>query len=197
MAEIEFRYEFRIWAETLASLRKGLERLAQAKQTFSQETYLISSRTDWCNAKIRSDLMDIKVLLAEDRGLEQWKPVLKSGFPLQRSVIATQVFTSLELPPPVLSRAEYAREEFLGEVIAAEPQIAIVHVSKNRYQFNLETCQAEFAAVTLNNLARDTVAVESADPDAVLQLIGELGIAGEANTSYIREIKQVLNLVSA
>ena len=197
MAEIEFRYEFRIWAETLASLRKGLEGLAQAKQTFSQETYLVSARTDRCNAKIRSDLMDIKVLIAEDRGLEQWKPVLKAGFPLQRSVIATQVFTSLELPPPVLSRAEYAREEFLGEVIAAEPQIAIVHVSKNRYQFSLETCQAEFAAVTLNNLARDTVAVESADPDAVLQLIGELGIAGEANTSYIREIKQVLNLVSA
>ena len=197
MAEIEFRYEFRIWAETLASLRKRLEGLAQAKQTFSQETYLVSARTDRCNAKIRSDLMDIKVLIAEDRRLEQWKPVLKAGFPLQRSVIATQVFTSLELPPPVLSRAEYAREEFLGEVIAAEPQIAIVHVSKNRYQFSLETCQAEFAAVTLNNLARDTVAVESADPDAVLQLIGELGIAGQANTSYIREIKQLLNLVAA
>jgi len=197
MPEIEFRYEFRIWAETLASLRKRLEGLAQAKQTFSQETYLVSARTDRCNAKIRSDLMDIKVLIAEDRRLEQWKPVLKAGFPLQRSVIATQVFTSLELPPPVLSRAEYAREEFLGEVIAAEPQIAIVHVSKNRYQFSLETCQAEFAAVTLNNLARDTVAVESADPDAVLQLIGELGIAGQANTSYIREIKQLLNLVAA
>ncbi|HXY52823.1 MAG TPA: hypothetical protein VEI01_25480 [Terriglobales bacterium] len=196
MAEIKFRYEFRIWAETLAPLRKRLEGLAHAKQTVSQETYLVSARTDRCNAKIRSDLMDIKVLIAEDRGLEQWKPVLKAGFPLQRSVIASHVFASLELPPPVLSRTEYARGEFLGEVIASEPQIAIVHVSKNRYQFSLETCQAEFAAVTLNHLGRDTVAVESADPDAVLQLIRDLGVAGEANTSYIREIKRVLSLVA-
>jgi exopolyphosphatase/guanosine-5'-triphosphate,3'-diphosphate pyrophosphatase len=194
MAEIKPRYEFRTWAETLVPLRKRLECLAQPRETVSQEIYLVSARTDRCNAKIRSDLMDIKILIAEDRGLEQWKPVLKAGFPLDRSVIADQVFPNLDLRPPVLSEIEYALEKFLREVIAPEPRITIVNVSKTRHQFNLETCQAEFASVTFNHLERDTVAVESADPDAALQLIWDLGIAGEANTSYIRELKSVLNL---
>ena len=88
MDEIKPRYEFRVWADTLASVHEKLGRLAQPKTTESQETYLISRATEKCNAKIRAALMDIKVLVNEDRGLEQWKPVLKAGFPLESSVIA-------------------------------------------------------------------------------------------------------------
>jgi exopolyphosphatase / guanosine-5'-triphosphate,3'-diphosphate pyrophosphatase len=91
LSEIKPRYEFRIWAETLTPIREKLERLASLKETVSQETYLVSAVTDKCNAKIRAALIDVKVLVAEDRGLEQWKPVLKAGFPLEISVIATQV----------------------------------------------------------------------------------------------------------
>ena len=65
-------------------------------------------------------------------------------------------------------------------------------VSKTRLQFALDGCQAEFASTIINNLARDTVAVESADPDAVLELIRRLGIEGSPNTSYINQIKQIL-----
>ena len=193
MSEIKPRYEFRIWAETLTPIREKLERLASLKETVSQETYLVSAVTDKCNAKIRAVLMDIKVLVAEDRGLEQWKPVLKAGFPLESSVIATQVFPSLELPSPVLAKPEYTLDEFLGDVMRAEPRITIVDVSKTRYQFSIGVCAAEYAQITLNGVPRDTVAVESVDPDAVLKLVGDLGIS-EANTSYIREIKRALGL---
>jgi len=194
MSEIKPRYEFRVWAETLSPTRKRLESLASPKETVSQEIYLISAATDKCNAKIRADLMDIKLLVAEDRGLEQWTPVLKAAFPLKSSVIATQVFPSLELPPPVLAKSEYILGEFLDDVIGAETRITIVDVRKTRYQFRIEACSAEYARTTLNGIARDTVAVESVDPDAVLKLIGELAV-NEANTSYIREIKRVLGWV--
>ena len=193
MSEIKPRYEFRVWADTLAPVRERIERLASPKQTFSQETYLVSATTDKCNAKIRAALMDIKVLVAEDRGLEQWKPILKGEFPLESSVIATQVFPSLELPPPVLAKSEYTLDEFLGDVMPAEPRITIVDVSKTRYQFSIGVCAAEYAQITLNGTPRDTVAVESVDPDAVLKLVGDLGVR-EANTSYIREIKRALGL---
>ena len=96
MDEIKPRYEFRVWADTLASVHEKLGRLALPKTTESQETYLISRATEKCNAKIRSALMDIKVLVNEDRGLEQWKPVLKAGFPLESSVISAQVFLLLQ-----------------------------------------------------------------------------------------------------
>lgn len=194
MTENKPHYEFRVWAENLALLRKKLERLGQPKETVSKEIYLVSGTTDRCNVKIRSDLVDIKILIEEYRGLQRWKPTLKAGFPLASSVIATQVFPSLELQPPSLSKPEYSMDEFLGEVIATEPAVTRVDVSKTRCQISVGTCQTEFASVTLNNVLRDTVAVESTDPDALLQLVRDLGIAGETNTSYIREIKQVLGV---
>ena len=165
MPEIKPRYEFRVWAETLAPIREQLERLASPKETVSQETYLVSAITDRCNAKIRANVMDIKVLVAEDRGLEQWNPILKAAFPLESSVVATQVFPSLELPPPVLAKSEYTLDEFLGDVMRAEPKISIVEVSKTRYQFGIGVCAAEYAQITLNGIPRDTVAVESVDPE--------------------------------
>jgi hypothetical protein len=39
MDEIKPRYEFRVWADTLASVHEKLGRQAQPKTTESQETY--------------------------------------------------------------------------------------------------------------------------------------------------------------
>jgi|SRR5271165_160967 len=192
--EIKPRYEFRVWAETLASLHKKLGIMAQPKTAESEETYLISKATDKCNAKIRAALMDIKVLVATDRGLEQWKPILKAEFPLESTIIATQVFPCLELPPPALPKSAYELDEFLDYVARRDGRLAVAGVRKTRYQFRIGACAAEYAEIMINGVPRDTVAVESVDPDAVLQLVQELGIT-EPNTSYIREIKRVLGWV--
>jgi exopolyphosphatase/guanosine-5'-triphosphate,3'-diphosphate pyrophosphatase len=193
MAEIKPRYEFRIWGEDLGPVRQKLERMASPKVTESQEIYLISVATDKCNAKVRDGLMDIKVLVAEERGLEQWKPILKAGFPLESLVIAEQVLPSLELPAPALSKPAYELRDFLDDVMRTQPGVTVVEVSKTRYQFTIGACQAEYAQVTLNGVPEDTVAAESVDPDAVLQLIHDLGI-NDTNTSYIREIKRLLKV---
>ena len=191
MAEIKPRYEFRVWAESLTPLRAKLEALAQPRESRSAETYLISAVTERCNAKIRAELMDIKVLVAEDRGLEQWKPILKAGFPLSRTVIAEQVFPSLEIAVPPLAKDEYAFADFLQQVMRPLTKVAVVEVTKTRYQFNVGLCASEHSLITINGVPRDTVAVESTDADAVLKLVGELGIH-EQNVSYIREIRRIL-----
>ena len=191
MAEIKPRYEFRIWSESLTPLQQKLEAKAEARETRSQETYLISAVTEKCNAKIRAELMDIKVLTAEDRGLEQWRPILKAGFPLSNSAIAEQILPSLQLTPPALTMDDYTMEEFFQEVVRKEPKIAVADVTKTRYQFNIGACAAEYSNITINKMPRDTVAVESTDPDAVLQLVHELGI-NEPNVSYIREIRRII-----
>jgi len=196
MAEIKPRYEFRIWAESLTPLQKKLEAMAQPRETKSEETYLISAVTEKCNAKIRAELMDIKVLIAEDRGLEQWKPIMKSGFPLGSMVIAEQVFPSLEVPVPKLAKAEYPMGEFFSDVVGKEPKIAVVDVTKTRYQFNIGACATEYSNIMINAVPRDTVAVESTDPDAVLELVKKLGI-NEPNVSYIREIRRILGWETA
>ena len=191
MAEIKPRYEFRVWAESLAPLRSKLEALAQPRETKSAETYLISAVTERCNAKIRAELMDIKILVAEDRGLEQWKPILKAGFPLSKTAIAEQVFPSLEIAAPPLSKDEYTFDEFVEQVMRPQAKIAVVEVTKTRYQFNIGVCASEYSLITINGAPRDTVAVESTDVDAVLKLVGDLGIH-EQNVSYIREIRRIL-----
>lgn len=191
MAEIKPRYEFRIWSESLTPLQQKLEAKAKARETRSQEIYLISAVTEKCNAKIRAELMDIKVLTAEDRGLEQWRPILKAGFPLSNSAIAEQILPSLQLTPPALTMDDYTMEEFFQEVVRKEPKIAVADVTKTRYQFNIGACAAEYSNITINKMPRDTVAVESTDPDAVLQLVRELGI-NEPNVSYIREIRRII-----
>jgi exopolyphosphatase/guanosine-5'-triphosphate,3'-diphosphate pyrophosphatase len=193
MADITARYEFRVWAENLGGLRDQFQRLAAPGHTeASKETYLISAASDRCNAKIRDGMMDIKILIDTDRGLEQWKPVLKADFPLESSIIAAQIFPSLELETPRLCRAQYLVDEFLDQVVCTQPRIAIVPVAKTRLQFSLNTCQAEWTSVTISDVTRETVALESENPDAVLQLIRQLKIDGATNTSYVRQIKQLL-----
>lgn len=105
-------------------------------------------------------------------------------------MIANQVFPSLELPAPALPNPAYELGAFLN-AMAHVDGIAIAQVRKTRHQFRIGDCAAEYAKITINNVPRDTVAVESVDSDTVLNLVQELGIT-EANTSYIREIKRVL-----
>ena len=149
---------------------------------------------DRCNAKLRSELMDVKMLIDEHLQLEQWRPVLKAGFPLERSVIAEQIFPSLELTPPRLSRPQYGLTEFIDEVVRSKREIAIAEIVKTRFQFSLDDCQAEFAAVTINGVPQETVAMESANPDAVLRLVHEFGLEEMSNLNYVRQIKLMLGL---
>jgi hypothetical protein len=194
MAEIKPRYEFRVWADSLEHTRKRLERMAAPREAqTSHESYVVSATTDKCNAKIRAGLMDIKLLIAEERGLQQWKPVLKAEFPLSRSIISAQIFPNLAVQTPPLAREQYSLDQFFDELIRKEAKLAIVEVSKTRFQFDLDNGQAEFTTAAINRVARQTVAVESVDPAAVLRTISELALQGAPNISYIREIKRIID----
>jgi hypothetical protein len=58
------------WADTLEDVRNNLQRLATAPRTAtSEETYLISAKTDKCNAQIRGGPMNIKARLATEQGV--------------------------------------------------------------------------------------------------------------------------------
>jgi hypothetical protein len=45
-------------------------------------------------------------------------------------------------------------------------------------------CEAEFTVVLLNDVERDTVAIESADPDELLRLIREVGFEGHQPNAW-------------
>jgi len=191
MSELQPRYEYRVWADSLEDVRNNLQRfVTPPNMETSEETYLISATTDKCNAKIRGGRINLKALLATEQKLELWKPVLDAEFPLDSSVIAGQIFPSLQLQAPDLRRPRYSMDDFVSEVIQAQPRIAIVTILKRRARFLLDECLAEFTSVSIGNVTRETVAVDSIEPGPVLRLIRQLQIAGMPNTNYIAQLKR-------
>src|SRR5690242_3579249 len=141
MAELQPRYEYRVWGNTLEDQKNELQRLGQMLRTeSSEETYLISARTETRNVKIRRAQLSIKALLATTQELQLWKPTLAADFPLNRSVIAGQIFPEFELQAPELSRPRYSVDDFLREIIRPFSEIAVVKIFKTRTRFQFNEC---------------------------------------------------------
>lgn len=159
----------------------------------SDEVYLLSTLAD-ANVKIRDGLMDIKALERTDAaGLEQWRPVLKAGFPLTAAT-AVEVFAALGLPPPAIARPRYDLEELLEELIEPQPRLHALPVHKRRQRYPLPGALAELTQVAVADRTLWTLAVESADPKAVAAALEPLGLAGRPNLSYPRALKGLAGL---
>jgi hypothetical protein len=197
VAEIQPRYEFRVWAKSLDEPRKRLEAVAGGKPQESTETYILSAATSTTNVKIRAALMDIKELVREQDGLEQWNPTLKEEFPLAAAIVSGKVLPGLRVEPAKLARASYTFDEFLREVVATHPKLKAVSLTKFRTQYKIDGCTAEFTEVRINDTQAQTVqtvAVESEDPVAVRAVVAKLGLATTPNVNYIRELKRLAGM---
>jgi len=191
------RYEFRIWADDLGALRRRLGAAGvHQRSAEGTEIYLLSRATDCCNAKIRNGLLDVKRLLRELRGLQQWTPLLKTPFPLDAATLAT-CFSCLAGGAPPHLEAVATKDAFLREVIAPSRLLVAAEVMKRREVFTLDGCIAEFAAVSaaaLPGAVRHSIALESDDPERVLALAAELEIEAYPNRSYVQELKHRLRV---
>ncbi len=187
------RYEFRIWTASLAEVKGRLEKLSRpqpAEQT--RETYIVSDATDDTNTKIRAGAIDIKVLLRTHLNLEQWKPYLKTEFPIDTTLIAEKIFPALRVDPPELRPQLFTAEVFVDTVVKQHPRLAAVELGKVRRRYVLGGCAGEFVEVEIGGRVMHSVAVESASPRAVLDAVDELAIGGYPNISYVRQIKSIL-----
>src|SRR5687767_3836232 len=67
---------------TFGAAGAPLAALAPERVEDSDEVYVVSQHAD-ASVKVRAGLVDVKQLEAVDeRGLEQWRPVMKATFPL-------------------------------------------------------------------------------------------------------------------
>jgi exopolyphosphatase/guanosine-5'-triphosphate,3'-diphosphate pyrophosphatase len=180
----------------LATLPGAVDASPQAPRGMiedSEEIYLLSTLCD-ANVKIRDDLLDIKELEQTDRnGLEQWRPVLKAGFPLPPQTVA-RVFTALRLQAPAASRPRYTLDELIEELIAPEPSVLSMPVHKARRRYAVQGGVAELTRVALDTRVVWTLAMESEDPSAVMALVRRIGLQGTPNLSYPRALKGLTGL---
>ncbi len=192
------RYEFRIFGNDLETYEKKIKELSPREMTRQMDSvYLLTPWKRKKNVKIREGIMDIKVLEQEHAGLQQWNPFLVGEFPLEADVIKTVVFPALGVESPVFERKKYSLKQFIAEVLAIDPDLAVAYVWKTRYAYTIAECITEIAEIKVNGASIKTICIESEDPDKVLDAKKLLGIGNKIeNVSYPLALKRIMGLTA-
>ena len=194
MQEIIPRYEFRVFAQNFGLVEDKLQRLAHFERyRESAEVYLLSRTGGDHNTKIRDGKLDIKTLLRVERGLEQWTVRMKTEFPLDQERV-NELFAILGVTAPELRRDQYSSANFVEELARPHAGLAVARVFKRRYGYIIGRCTAELANLLVNGAAIRTVAVESEDPEAVIETRENLGLQEYPNVSYPLALKRITGL---
>src|SRR5260370_22102267 len=140
--------------------------------------------------------MEIKAQLRTNQNLNKWSPYLNEHFPNDATPIAEKIFAALRVDPPddlLASRRElFTAEAFVDTVVKPHPRLAAVELGKVRRRYALGSCAAEFVEVEITGRVLHSVAVESANPRAVLDAMGKLAIGGHPNIPYLGASQAVL-----
>ncbi len=189
------RYEFRAFAQNFGLIEERLRRFSRLDNfRESSELYIISAGNRKNNVKIRYDTLEIKVLLKEEKGLQQWKPITRLQSPLKMRVIRDEVFPHLGAPIPEFERSEYTLEQYLEEIVRPHPQLFLASVFKRRFGYIINGCVSEIAELLINGAAIKTVSVESVNTDKLLKAKEILGLRGYENVNYLLAIKRILGI---
>lgn len=159
----------------------------------TDELYILSKKSDE-NVKIRFDVVDVKSLQkVNDDKLEQWLPVLKTGFPIKAESLK-ELFRILKADAPDFKRVEYTYEQFLDEVIKPCSDLEVVKVRKNRDIYKVDGATVEIAETKFNDHPLRTICVEHEDPKLVISIVEKLGLKGAPNVNYIQAMKKSVEM---
>jgi hypothetical protein len=200
MPEIIPRWEWRTFGndfgEAEMRLRSQLEANPEAKVRESVETYVVSAASG-SNTKVRDMLMDIKRLLqANQDRLEQWDPVLKTGFPMLSTTVF-ELFRVWNVPVPQLNRSEYSFDQLLQEVVKPHADLRAILVQKQRHGATINGCIVEIADLRFDGTPISTVAVEMEDPGKVIETVRQLGLERFENINYVKALKRFKGISEA
>ncbi len=193
--EIIPRWEWRAFGDTFGGTDNPFAGYQSSGTQDSDEIYFLSPVSSE-NVKVRDGLLDIKKFqLANADGLEQWKPVLKHGFPLPQAEIKS-MFEVLGVPVPALTRADYTLQQLIDEVITPVPGMRVVKVHKTRTRYTVEGCMSEMAQVTVDGKSIRTIALELEDAGKVIAAVRKLGLESYGNVSYPKGLKRLVGMTN-
>lgn len=192
------RFEFRTFVSHLGDLELTALSpfIKEADWEESTEIYLVSASDERHNVKLREGYVDIKTLVHQAYGLEQWQPSLKAPFPLSAACIEDEIWPALGVAAPSLERHGYTQDQYLTELIHPHPALAAVPLHKRRLRFAVHDCQAEQADVRIQGRRLRTVALESTAAAAVLAAQARLGLDTHTNVNYMSAIKQIIGMAT-
>ena len=195
MSEIKPRFEFRTFAHSLGIVEEKMRKIAPCEKIReSSEIYIMSAGNNENNTKVRDDLMDIKVFVKEEKGLEQWNPRMKGQFPMTSDQLTEEVFPAFEVDIPDFKKNEYTLAQFINEIIIPHKDLVAVHVFKRRFAFTVNDCIAEVGDIFINGAFIRTANVESVDVDAIIKAKTMLALNDYENINYLKAIKRVIGM---
>ncbi|HOT97048.1 MAG TPA: hypothetical protein PLG50_00195 [bacterium] len=195
MPEIKPRFEFRTFSQTFGIVEEKMRALSPVDQIReSAEIYIVSAGNNENNTKIRNDLMDIKVLVQVQQGLEQWNPRMKGQFPMAAEQIKNEVFPAFGVPMPAFKREAYTLAQYLDEIIKPHPGLVAVNVFKRRMGFTINNCISELAEVWVNGARIMTASLESTEVADILKAKDMIGLTDYENVNYLLAIKRIIGM---
>jgi len=188
---VALRWEWRSFGQRFGGGEECIAKYSPSEPKETDEIYFLSDAGE--NVKVRDDLMDVKVLReVNEDGLEQWAPVLKAGFPLSGSDVAT-VLDALSVPNPGSLREGSMLGAMLDAFDRPDSSVRVVRVHKRRVRYSVDGCMAELSDIIANGEPIRTIAVESEDADAIVRAVESLGLSGYTNTNYLRGLAALLD----
>ncbi len=188
------RWEWRTFDASLNAIEGRIAAaLEQVAPHTSAEIYMLRLGGPQ-NAKVRDGILDVKHLHQVDvNGLELWEPVLKAKFPLSQNDVAA-AFAEWRLSLPRLGRETYTSDQFINELIAAQPHLRAARVTKSRRHFSFAGCIAEFARLSVDSLHLESFSLEHEQTGPILEALSDLGLVNVSNTNYPLALKRALGL---
>ena len=140
------RWEWRVFGQGFGAAEDYLAALPAGRVQEADELYVLSLDSD-ASVKVRDGQMDVEhVQDVNDEGLEQWAPVLKTGFPLCAADVSF-VLATLGVARPPLHRASYTLQELVDELVGRNPRLLALEVHKRRRHCTVAGCMAELSEV--------------------------------------------------
>lgn len=190
-ATIVPRWEWRTFSRCLPRGAAAAPVTGEARD--SSETYFLSPFSPH-NVKLRGGQLDLKRLEAvDDTGLERWRPVLKTAFPIDATAVA-EVCHALRVSPPYSERAAYSREDLVREIVEHIPTLRLVDVHKHRTPITVAGCSGERAVLRIGVEQWETFSFEHEDPRRVLAALRDLKLDSHANVNYPRGLKRIIGI---
>lgn len=193
------RFEFRTFGQDFEAARFRMARLSvpvpeKVWERQSAEIYILSRTNDINNTKIRDGKMDIKTYVQTVDGLEQWNPLMKGEFPMQREMLEKEVIPAFQVEMTLPDQQAFTLDEFIA-LVNAHPELQAVDVVKQRFGYMVNNTICEFGYVLINGAKVCTINSESTEVEDIKKTLADTGLEGVENINYLQAIKRVIGMI--
>jgi exopolyphosphatase / guanosine-5'-triphosphate,3'-diphosphate pyrophosphatase len=187
------RWEWRTFGPSFGVAETRIRKYTQVSEQEKHDLFILSELSN-DTITVRDDLLRVKTTLRQNADrLQQASAVLHLELPLRIHDLAV-LYKFFGLPLPLLERNEYTRQELLDEVIKPCGWLSLAGVTTNRTRFQSGEATIDLSDVSIGGIETHTIAIRSAEPGPVSQLVKDLVLGDYKPETFIHAVKRVMDI---